>query len=357
MRRDPFKIRMTGGPFGDVAGNSIRLMLEQCPQFRLVALVDGPAGLFDPQGADHQELGRITLQADLDQFDPNRLHTGGAIVYRNQQRREAMRQLYRKVARTEQGVVEYWITADEFHRELTRLTFDVSTDLFLPCGGRPETIDATNWSRFFDADGRPSARAVVEGANSFISPEARQEIQDRGVILLRDATANKCGVICSSYEIIANLLLTEEEFLTHKEAYVADVIDILRRRASDEAHLIFERHRQAAGKMRYTEISVAISQEINGWYAHLFTFFQARPELALEPAFDRMILAHLPAFIERHSPFRARIHAMPPKIQAAILACEIATRIVYRGGWEGDFESRLRRFVALSLEGPAAASS
>ena len=345
MRCDAFKIRMTGGPFGDVAGNSIRLMLEQCPQFRLVALVDGSGGLFDPQGADHRELERITLRADLDHFDPQRLHPGGTIVYRNQQRREAMRQLYRKVTRTEQGTVDCWITADEFHRELNRLTFEVGADLFLPCGGRPETIDATNWTRFFDAEGRPGVRAIVEGANSFISPEARREIEDRGVILLRDATANKCGVICSSYEIIANLLMREEEFIAHKEAYVADVIDILRRRASDEANLILARHRQAAGKLRYTEISVAISQEINAWYARLFEFFQSRPELAAEPGFSRVILSHLPLLIGRCPQLRARIQGMPPKIRAAILACEIATRIVYRQDWEGDLENRLRRYV------------
>jgi glutamate dehydrogenase len=345
MTRDAFAVKMTGGPFGDVAGNSLRLLLDHCPRARIVAMVDGGGGFFDPQGADPRALGDIVLKADLDQFDPQQLHPGGFIVFRTRQRREAMRQLHRKLLRTETGIEEQWITADAFFNETNRLVFETAADLFLPCGGRPETIDATNWPGYFTADGAPSARVIVEGANSFIAPEARNALQDRGVILVRDASANKCGVICSSYEIIANLLLSDAEFLADKEAYVSDVLEILTRRASDEAELIFKRHRQAEGRRRFTEISVEISQEINQWYARLFAFFQAHPELTAEPDFKRMLLTHLPPFIERHDVYRNRPDRLPEKIKWAILAVEIATRIVYRGGWEQDFENRLRSYV------------
>lgn len=348
MSKDAFAVKMTGGPFGDVAGNSLRLLLDRCPRARIVSMVDGSGGFFDPRGADPRALEDIVLKSDLDQFDPRRLHPGGFIVFRNQQRREAMRQLHRKLLRTETGIDEQWITADAFFNETNRLVFETTADLFLPCGGRPETIDAANWSRYFTADGIPSARVIVEGANSFISPEARNALQDRGVILVRDASANKCGVICSSYEIIANLLLSDEEFLADKETYVSDVLEILARRARDEAELIFSRHRQAEGRRRFTEISVDISQEINQWYARLFAFFQAHPALADEPDFRRMLLAHLPAFIERHEVYRNRPDRLPQKIKWAILAVEIATRIVYRGGWEQDFENRLRSYVKIA---------
>jgi glutamate dehydrogenase len=345
MSKDVFAVKMTGGPFGDVAGNSLRLLLDRCPKVRIVAMVDASGGFFDPQGADPRALDDIVLKADLDHFDPQRLHPGGFIVFRTQQRREAMRQLHRKLLRTEAGIEEQWITADAFFNETNRLIFETAADLFLPCGGRPETIDATNWACYFSADGAPSARVIVEGANSFISPEARNALQDRGVILVRDASANKCGVICSSYEIIANLLLSDEEFLADKETYVSDVLEILARRARDEAELIFSRHRQAEGRRRYTEISVEISQEINQWYARLFAFFQAHPALVEEPDFRRVLLAHLPVFIQRHEIYRNRPDRLPQKIKWAILAVEIATRIVYRGGWEQDFENRLRSYV------------
>ena len=35
------------------------------------------------------------------------------------------------------------------------LVFSVPTDLFIPAGGRPETIDDTNWERMFAEDGSP----------------------------------------------------------------------------------------------------------------------------------------------------------------------------------------------------------
>ena len=61
-----------------------------------------------------------------------------------------------------------------------------------------------------------------------------------------------------------------------------------------------------------------------------------------------MLLAHLPVFIQRHEVYRNRPDRLPQKIKWAILAVEIATRIVYRGGWEQDFENRLRSDVKAS---------
>ena len=83
-------------------------------------------------------------------------------------------------------------------REFGDLPFSVAADLFIPAGGRPETINEGNWKRFLLPDGSPSSRVIVEGANSFITPAARLELQKKDVVLMRDASANKCGVISSS---------------------------------------------------------------------------------------------------------------------------------------------------------------
>jgi glutamate dehydrogenase len=251
------------------------------------------------------------------------------------------------------GVEEQWVTTDQFHREFGNLLFSVPTDLFIPAGGRPETIDKDNWQRFFREDGTPTTRVIVEGANSFITPEARAQMQRRGIVIMRDASANKCGVISSSYEIIANLLLSEEEFLRHKERYVGDVLAILEQRAKDEALLIFRRHREAGSNFTYTEISDAISHEINGHYARLFTFFQRHPELCGEPIFQRAILSHLPLML-RDDAYRDRIGRLPPKCLYAILAAEIASSLVYRGDREADFKEMIkghltRNFAYLEL--------
>jgi len=341
IRKDTFSVKLTGGPNGDVAGNALQIMLARCPQARIKLILDGTGAIFDPEGMRHEELKRILLKHDLDAFDPQALHPGGFILYSGKRRTEGLRELFRRVVNTGLGVEEQWVTMDEYHREFGNLLFSVPTDLFIPAGGRPETIDKDNWHRFFREDGSPTTRAIVEGANSFITPEARNQMQRRGMVIMRDASANKCGVISSSYEIIANLLLSEEEFLEHKERYVRDVLEILEQRAKDEARLIFRRHREAGSNFLYTEISDAISHEINGHYARLFPFFQRHPELCQEPLFRRAILAHLPQML-REEPYSARIANLPPKLLFAILAAEIASSLVYSGDREADFKEMIR---------------
>jgi glutamate dehydrogenase len=164
-------------------------------------------------------------------------------------------------------------------------------------------------------------------------------------VVIRDAAANKCGVISSSYEIIANLLFSEREFLAHKREYVADVLGILERRARDEANLIFQRHREAGGTRLYTEIAAAISNAINDHYARLFAYFQTHPQFARSSRFQPVLLAHLPACIGNNPAWRRRIKRLPVKYVFAILASELASTIVYHGGWEVDLADSLKRFV------------
>ncbi len=185
-------------------------------------------------------LRKVVLEKDVEDFDPEALHDGGFMLFRNQHRTEGLRQLYRRVSRKNGELIDEWVTVDDFYREFNSLAFTVPADLFIPAGGRPETIDGSNWQRLLDDEGQPTVRVIVEGANSFLTPDARIELQRRGVLIMRDASANKCGVISSSYEIIANLLLTEKEFLANKQQYVADVLDILEQRSGDEARLILK---------------------------------------------------------------------------------------------------------------------
>jgi glutamate dehydrogenase len=341
MRRDPFRLKLTGGPNGDVAGNALRLLLERAPQAQFVLILDGTAALVDPVGVDHAELRRIVLRHDLDAFDPQALHPGGMLLLRSGSRREGLKELFRRVTRTTAGLEEEWISSDEFARQFDELVFIVPADLFIPAGGRPETIDRNNWPRFLLADGTPSAPAIIEGANSFLTPEARVELQRKGVLIMRDASANKCGVISSSYEIIANLLMSEAEFLACKERYVGDVLKILEQRAGDEARLILMR-RRAQPELLCTEISDALSSEINSHYARLFRYFQAHPELPLREPFRRALLAHLPALLREEPRFRRRLTRLPPQYRAAILAAEVGSSLVYRGDREADFEDAIR---------------
>jgi glutamate dehydrogenase len=116
----------------------------------------------------------------------------------------------------------------------------VVADAFIPAGGRPDTINIDNWKQFLRADGTPTSSLIVEGANLFISGAARQKLfEHAGVLIVKDSSANKCGVICSSFEIVSSMLLNSAEFRKVKKELVADVLAKLRRFARMEAELLF----------------------------------------------------------------------------------------------------------------------
>ena len=141
------------------------------------------------------------------------------------------------------------------------------------------------------------------------------------------------------------------EVITKKERYVEDVIAILNRRAEEEARLIFQRHRKGGGGLLYTEISDAISREINAHYTRLFAFFQKNPHLCRQGLYRKAILNHLPRILCKEGRFRKRIEGLPEKIKYAILASEIASSMVYQGNEEEAYmelvEGRLARMAVL----------
>jgi glutamate dehydrogenase len=79
VRKDPFSVKLTGGPGGDVAGNALRLLLERSPQVQVRLILDGSGALVDPAGADHAALRQVVLKSDIDQYDPEALHEGGML--------------------------------------------------------------------------------------------------------------------------------------------------------------------------------------------------------------------------------------------------------------------------------------
>lgn len=346
--RDPFTLSMTGGPGGDVAGNCIRIILERAPLARFLAILDGTAALFDPGGIDRGELARLALNSDLECFDPRMLGEGGFLVCRRVMRVEGFRELHRQIRRERGELVEEWLSTDELHRRLERVIPDTAVDLFIPAGGRPETIDDETWRSFLDETGTPRVRAIVEGANSFLSPRAREELQRRGVLLMRDASANKCGVITSSYEIIANLLMNDEEFVQRKERYVRDVLEILERRASDEADLIFRRRRDQPEKLM-TALSEEISREINGHQERLLALFSSRDTLLARPPLRAALLAHFPAIVREDPLLRRRVFRLPRTYRCAVLAAELAGSLVYHHDDRCGYEESVMRHAARYL--------
>lgn len=351
MHTDPFSVKFTGGPNGDVAGNGIRLLLERCPKVAIKLIVDGTGALYDPQGLDKEALSNIVLNDDIEGYNPDALHVGGFILYRMKTRKQGISDVFKKLIMTDSGLEEDWISTDEFYKSFNSILFTVETDLFIPAGGRPETINESNVDRYFNEEGIASSKVIVEGANSFITPAARQTLQQRCVVIMRDASANKCGVISSSYEIIANLVFTDEEFLNHKEEYVSDVIDILNEMAEVEARAVIRKYRELDGSETYTQISSQLSQEINNHYARMFDYFESNPEQLTLPKQQKAMLEHMPRIIKNSNEFATRIQThLPEKVKYAILASKLASGLVYAGDdnslYADIIEAQLGRVVA-----------
>ncbi|EPR38695.1 Glu/Leu/Phe/Val dehydrogenase [Desulfovibrio sp. X2] len=251
--RDPFSLKMTGGPRGDVASGVMKLMAERWPGTgRIVAVADGSGSACDMQGLDMGELLRLAAaEQSIAAFDPARLRGEGAWVRR---------------ADTPEGV-----------RLRNTLHDVVPADVFLPAGGRPDTINVRNWRAFLDGEGRPSARGVVEGANIFLSDEARELLEENGVLIIPGASANKTGVICSSYEILSGLAADEADLRSVHARFVREVMDILMLRAGNEAAALFAEHRASGGRRTLSVISRQISEAVNGLADRLLAA-QARGE-------------------------------------------------------------------------------
>jgi glutamate dehydrogenase len=306
--KDRFTVKMTGGPDGDVAGNELKILQrEYGDNARVVAISDGYGAAYDPNGLDWQELLRLVHEnKSIMEFSKDKLSQDPAafvIVANNNENIRVRNEIYRKVY----------------------------ADIFIPAGGRPYSVNDKNWVDFFSKTGQPTVRAIVEGANIFFTGEARQHLQEKGVIIIKDSSANKTGVICSSYEIIASLTLSGPEFLAIKEQYVADVIKILRTKADLEAKLLFRSLAQQEHRT-LVELSLMISKEINQLTDILLErLSEHSSEVLADPFYQNIVIRHCPPILVEK--YRERIlERLPDAHKIAIISSAVASYVVYKEG-------------------------
>lgn len=303
-RARPFTVKITGGPDGDVAGNMMKILhRDYGANARIVGVADGSGVGEDPAGLDHKELLRL-FEAGLPiaSFDKARLSPQGRVVSVDQPDGAALR--------------------NTLHNRIV-------ADAFVPGGGRPATIDERNWQEFLRADGTPSSGIVVEGANLFLTPEARKQLSAKGVLIVKDSTANKCGVICSSYEIGASMVLSEDEFLKIKPAFVEQVLEKLRQLARSEAVLLMAEGRRNP-HTPLPEISVQISRVINV-AADAIEASMARWSEEDQALGRGLVVAHLPKVLFEFAG-EAVWSRIPRPYLNWMIAKRLASGIVYREG-------------------------
>ncbi|GAV48114.1 hypothetical protein ZYGR_0I04110 [Zygosaccharomyces rouxii] len=191
----------TGGPDGDLGSNEILLSTKN---ELYVGILDGSGVLCDPQGLKKDELLRLAKERKMiSHFDRSLLGPMGFFVSVD----DVDITLPSGV-----NIANGTTFRNTFHKEIFRFVDHV--DLFVPCGGRPNSINLNNIQSYIDEKtNKCKIPYIVEGANLFIAQPAKVALEAHGCILIKDASANKGGVTSSSMEVLASLALNDHDYV------------------------------------------------------------------------------------------------------------------------------------------------
>lgn len=319
---DPTKVRklQTGGPDGDLGSNEILLGNE-----KYTAIVDGAGVLVDPEGLDREELVRLAKKrVMIHEYDIKKLSPQG----------------YRVL------VDESNVTLPSGEKVANGMSFrntyhareGNNYDLFVPCGGRPESIDLSTTNKLIK-DGKCTIPYIVEGANLFITQDAKLRLEKAGCILYKDASANKGGVTSSSLEVLASLAFDDNGFLENmcvgadgsKPAFYAAYVEEVQRTIQNNARLEFEaiwREHEKTGVLR-SQLSDQLSNAITKLDEELQNFNELWNNEALRMAIFKEAL---PKTLQQKIGLDHILARVPDKYLKSIFGSYMASRFVYEYG-------------------------
>lgn len=331
--KDLFTVKISGGPDGDVAGNELMNLFRDFPTTaRIVALTDGTGTIQDKNGLDLPTLKQLFLEGKgIRHYPPNLLSDNGFLLDMHKKREESHYSIKTLLWKKESGtLIEEYISANLASHLYRSNLFTTKADLFIPAGGRPRTLSKSNMEEFLDAEGHPTAKAIIEGGNLYLTYEAREFLESKGVIIIKDSSANKGGVVCSSFEVLSGLLLSDEEFLQNKPRIVQEILDFIGKIALNETRLILASKEEIG--LSYTAASEKISERIN-YFTYQILDYLTPMTLSTkknDPLIRSLFAYVLPIFREE---FEDRlITHLPDMHKKAIISCFIASNIIYRRG-------------------------
>ena len=310
----------TGGPDGDLGSNEIKISKD-----RTIGIVDGSGVLYDPKGLNREELLRLANERKMVvHFDTSKLSSEGFLVLVDQP----------SATLPDGNVIERCL---EFRNRFHLLPYSTAT-LFVPCGGRPEAVNITNVQALFHPDGKPRFLYVVEGANLFFTQQARLYLEARGVIIFKDASANKGGVTSSSLEVLAALAFSDDEFHEHMQvhddaipppfyqAYVRDVQTMIEENAELEFECLWMEHHKQKKPLSILsdELSLSILRMVEELEKTTFWDNASLRYQVLSEAFPKTLLQKL-----GYDTLLARV---PIPYLQAIFYSRLASRFVYQYG-------------------------
>jgi len=215
-------------------------------------------------------------------------------------------------------------------------------DMFVPCGGRPEAVNISNVASLVDHEGKPHFKYIVEGANLFLTQQARLYLEKRKVILFKDSSANKGGVTSSSLEVLAGLSLSNEEYLdlmVFKEgkpselykSYVQDIQQKITENAAAEFQCIWKEHQRVGGSKPRTLISDELSSKLNNLQAEL----EASDLFDDEPSRKGVMRRAIPKTLVEKVGLETLLKRLPEPYQRALFSSWVASHFIYKYGVDG----------------------
>jgi len=327
-----FTIKMSGGPDGDVAGNEIHNLYRFYPKTaKIIALTDVSGTIYDPKGLDLEILVQFFQDAKtIRNYPVQKLSEGGFLLDLQTRKEESAYMTTTLLSKKKGGkIIEEWLSGNEMNHLYRSNLHQTIADIFIPAGGRPRTLNETNVNTFFDPEGRPTSKAIVEGANLYLTPGARKTLEKMGVLILKDSSCNKGGVITSSLEVLASLCMSEEEFIQLKEEYIEEVLQFIRKAASREGRLLLQTH--AATGAFVTDLSDVVSERINLFKYQIINHLKDIT-LTKDPQdlLNRCLIHYAPPLLRKK--FLDKLLNLPDLHKKACIACYIASRLVYSKG-------------------------
>jgi len=310
----------TGGPDGDLGSNEILISKD-----KTIGIVDGSGVIYDPKGLDRPELVRLAEErVPVSEFDSSKLGADGFKVLIGD-----MNITLPDGTKFTSGVE----LRDTFH-----LSKYASSDLFVPCGGRPNAVNVGNVKQLFREDGSAKFKYIVEGANLFFTSDARKILEDKGVKLFKDASTNKGGVTSSSLEVFSSLAMDEKDHQLNMcvepgndppefyANYVQDIVNIIRHNASCEFKILWQEMRKGHSSM---EITDRLSAKINFLTD---TMFKDLNEVTDKVIIEKVLRACIPKSLLEHVGFENIWNRTPRNYLMAMVATNLASKYVYQNG-------------------------
>lgn len=330
--KESFTLKMSGGPDGDVAGNQIFNLFKYYPKTaKLLALTDVSGTIKDPKGLDLEVLVELFKQGKPIRFyPPEKLSDNGFLLDKQTIKQStALAQQTLCWRKVDGALAKDWLSGSDMNHLLRDNVHSTKTDIFIPSGGRPRTLNESNYEDFLDETGKPTSKAIIEGANLYLTQAARRKYEELGTLIVKDSSANKTGVICSSFEVLCGLALGDEVFYENKEILIKEILERLKECALNEAQLLIREHKHTGHYL--TDIANKTSERINQFTYQLLDHLELEslsknPE---DPLTKTFLNYCLPTLKTNYIP---QLLTIPDHHKKAIIACSIGSQLVYKKG-------------------------